>query len=76
MQGEFDNDWKDLSILDSKLIDKEFDSNIEKRLQAIAEKEAEAARKRAEAELITKHPDFEVIRADEQFHEWVTTQPK
>ena len=55
---------------------KEFDSNIEKRLQAIAEKEAEAARKRAEAELITKHPDFEEIRADEQFHEWVTTQPK
>tara|TARA_R100001224_G_scaffold61306_1_gene36605 strand:- start:404 stop:1225 length:822 start_codon:yes stop_codon:yes gene_type:complete len=55
---------------------KEFDSNIEKRLQAIAEKEAEAARKRAEAELITKHPDFEEIRADEQFHEWVATQPK
>ena len=55
---------------------KEFDSGIEKRLQVIAEKEAEAARKRAEAELITKHPDFEEIRADEQFHEWVTTQPK
>ena len=29
MQGEFDNDWKDLSILDSKLIDKEFDNTIE-----------------------------------------------
>jgi len=55
---------------------KEFDSTIEKRLQDIAEKEAEASRKRAEAELITKHPDFEEIRADEQFHEWVTTQPK
>ena len=55
---------------------KEFDSNIEKRLQAIAEKEAEASRKKAEAELITKHPDFEEIRADEKFHEWVGTQPK
>tara|TARA_R100001230_G_scaffold24181_1_gene15798 strand:- start:326 stop:1198 length:873 start_codon:yes stop_codon:yes gene_type:complete len=55
---------------------KEFDSGIEKRLQAIAEKEAEAARKRAEAELIAQHPDFEEIRADEKFHEWVTTQPK
>ena len=55
---------------------KEFDSGIEKRLQVIAEKEAEAARKRAEAELIAQHPDFEEIRADEKFHEWVTTQPK
>ena len=55
---------------------KEFDSGIEKRLQAIAEKEADAARKRAEAELIAQHPDFEEIRADDKFHEWVTTQPK
>ena len=54
----------------------EFDSGIEKRLQAIAEKEADAARKRAEAELIAQHPDFEEIRADDKFHEWVTTQPK
>tara|TARA_X000001382_G_scaffold103603_1_gene78520 strand:- start:1668 stop:2537 length:870 start_codon:yes stop_codon:yes gene_type:complete len=55
---------------------KEFDSGIEKRLQDIAEKEAEATRKRAEADLITAHPDFEEIRADEKFHEWVGTQPK
>ena len=55
---------------------KEFDSGIEKRLQAIAEKEADAARKRAEAELIAQHPDFEEIRADDKFHEWVNTQPK
>ena len=55
---------------------KEFDSGIEKRLQAIAEKEADAARKRAEAELIAQHPDFEEIRADDKFHEWVTPQPK
>ena len=53
---------------------KEFDSGIEKRLQVIAEKEAEAARKRAEAELIAQHPDFEEIRADEKFHEWVKNQ--
>ena len=55
---------------------REFDSSIEKRLQAISEKEADAARKRAEAELISSHPDFESIRADEKFHEWVATQPK
>ena len=29
MQGEFDNDWNDVSILDTKLIDKEFDNTIE-----------------------------------------------
>jgi len=55
---------------------REFDSSIEKRLQAISEKEADANRKRAEAELISSHPDFENIRADEKFHEWVATQPK
>lgn len=35
MQGEFDNDWKDLSILDSKLIDKEFDSISEEDIRII-----------------------------------------
>ena len=35
MQGEFDNDWKDLSILDSKLIDKDFDSISEEDIRII-----------------------------------------
>jgi|TARA_R100001082_G_C4220548_1_gene99009 hypothetical protein len=29
MKHEFEHDWNDLSILDSKLIDKEFDNTIE-----------------------------------------------
>ena len=29
MKHEFEHDWNDLSILDSKLIDKEFDTTIE-----------------------------------------------
>ena len=29
MEHEFDNDWNDVSILDTKLIDKEFDNTIE-----------------------------------------------
>ena len=29
MEHEFEHDWNDLSILDSKLIDKEFDNTIE-----------------------------------------------
>ena len=55
---------------------KEFDASLEKRLQSIAEKEAEASRKTAEAVLLQIHPDFEEIRADQNFHDWVTEQPK
>jgi hypothetical protein len=29
MKHEFEHDWNDLSILDNKLIDKEFDNTIE-----------------------------------------------
>lgn len=29
MKNEFEHDWNDLSILDGKLIDKEFDNTIE-----------------------------------------------
>ena len=29
MKHEFEHDWSDLSILDGKLIDKEFDNTIE-----------------------------------------------
>jgi hypothetical protein len=55
---------------------KEFDASLEKRLQSIAEKEADANRKTAEAVLLQIHPDFEEIRADQNFHDWVTEQPK
>ena len=30
MEHEFENDWNDLSILDSKLIDKEFDNTMKR----------------------------------------------
>ena len=53
----------------------ELDSTIEKRLELIAEREADANRKRAEAELLQFHPDFDYIRNDEEFHEWVQEQP-
>ena len=55
---------------------KEFDASLEKRLQSIAEKEADANRKTAEAVLLQIHPDFEEIRADQIFHDWVNEQPK
>lgn len=53
----------------------ELDSSIEKRLELIAEREADANRKRAEAELMQLHPDFDEIRNDEDFHSWVAEQP-
>ena len=53
----------------------ELDSTIEKRLELIAEREADANRKRAEAELLQLHPDFDDIRNDEEFHGWVQEQP-
>ena len=55
---------------------KEFAASLEKRLQSIAEKEADANRKTAEAVLLQIHPDFEEIRADQNFHDWVNEQPK
>jgi hypothetical protein len=55
---------------------KELDSSLEERMKLISEKEAHAARARAEAELLHTHPDFEEIRNDQSFHDWVETQPK
>ena len=54
----------------------ELDSSLEERMKLIAEKEASASRARAEAELMILHPDFEDIRNDQQFHDWVDTQPR
>ena len=55
---------------------KELDSSLEERMKLISEKEAHADRARAEAELLHTHPDFEEIRNDQAFHDWVETQPK
>jgi|TARA_A100001037_G_scaffold278_1_gene246 hypothetical protein len=55
---------------------KELDSSLEERMKIIAEKEAYADRARAEVELMSSHPDFDDIRNDQKFHDWVETQPK
>jgi hypothetical protein len=55
---------------------KELDSSLEERMKIIAEKEAHADRARAEVELMSSHPDFDEIRNDQKFHDWVETQPK
>ena len=45
-------------------------------MKVLADREAEASRARAEAELMRIHPDFDDIRNDQEFHDWVETQPR
>ena len=54
----------------------ELDSSLEERMKTLADREAAATRARAEADLMMLHPDFEDIRNDQQFHDWVETQPR
>ena len=49
---------------------------LDERLQEIEELRSTAKREKAEAQLVSLHPDFEAIRADDEFHAWVDTQPK
>ena len=55
---------------------KELDTTLEDRMKVLADREAEASRARAEAELMRIHPDFDDIRNDQEFHDWVETQPR
>ncbi len=55
---------------------KELDSTLEERMKLIAEREAQSSRAMAEAELMRLHPDFDVIRNDQEFHDWVEMQPR
>lgn len=49
---------------------------FEERLKRVDEMEKGAQREKAEAELLRLHPDFDSIREDDAFHEWVEAQPK
>jgi uncharacterized protein YecA (UPF0149 family) len=55
---------------------KEQQKSIEERLKRVDEMEQHAAREKAEAELMRLHPDFDQIRDDDVFHDWVEEQPK
>jgi uncharacterized protein YecA (UPF0149 family) len=48
----------------------------EKKLAKIGELEQRIAKEKAEAELRSFHPDFDNIRADRAFHDWVEAQPQ
>ena len=49
---------------------------LRNQLSAIQQREAEIMKREAETTLRERHPDFEDIRGDEQFHEWASEQPE
>ncbi len=51
-------------------------SELDGRLKEIESLRATAKREKAEAELVSLHPDFHDIRADDAFHTWAEKQPK
>ena len=48
----------------------------EKKMERLKDLERRITREKAEAELLKIHPDFNEIRADHGFQEWVQMQPK
>jgi hypothetical protein len=51
-------------------------SDLDSRLKEIEELRVSAKREKAEAELMSLHPDFNEIRQDNAFHSWADSQPK
>lgn len=55
---------------------KEQTEALDQRLKSLDEREALTAKEKAEAELLRMHPDFDEIRDDDEFHNWVDEQPR
>lgn len=51
-------------------------ADIDKRLKEVEQIRVQARKDKAEAELMSFHPDFAQIRSDDAFHEWAEGQPK
>ena len=62
------------AIADKKAQERSLD--IDKRLKEVEELRVNAKREKAEAELLSIHPDFQEIRANDEFHGWAKAQPK
>ena len=54
----------------------EVSTSIKKEMEELQEMKRGVVREKAENELKTLHPDFDVIRKDPAFHEWASVQPK
>ena len=55
---------------------KEQAQDLEKQMDEINKLQSSAKREKAEAELLTIHPDFTTIRAQDDFHTWAEEQPQ
>jgi hypothetical protein len=55
---------------------KEQTQALDERFKQLDEREHQTAKEKAEAELTRLHPDFDSIRDDDSFHNWVEEQPK
>ena len=66
------------AIVESIAIKKarEQSKGIEDKIKKYEDLRVEASKKKAEAELLSIHPDFEQIRETDDFHEWAEKQPK
>ena len=62
------------SIADKKATERS--SDLESRMKKFEQVRADAIREKAEAELVSMHPDFESIRSGDEFHNWADEQPK
>ena len=51
-------------------------ADLEAQLQSMRQRESEVLRREAESTLKQRHPDFDEIRGDEEFHEWAKAQPE
>ena len=51
-------------------------NSVNKKLEEIEKLQGDARKEKAEAELIRLQPDFETIREEDSFHDWVESQPK
>jgi len=55
---------------------KDQNADLNTRMKEIDELQNTANKGKAEAKLLQIHPDFEQIREEDAFHDWVDTQPK
>jgi len=71
--------YPDIAGIIETIADKKSKANatdLEKRMAELEELRITAKREKAEAELVSMHPDFIQIREDDTFHNWAKDQPK
>ena len=55
---------------------KEQSDHLDARVKELAELQTNVSREKAEAQLLTMHPDFNEIKEQDEFHTWAEEQPK